>query len=134
MSREVSMQFGKPGTLNRSSGGGSSSGGLTLLWTNPSPTASFAAQSVSIDLNDFSYYGVILKFQNTQDVYSPIYIYPVNELLNFAMIIYGGNSNRTGDRRFAYSISNRAISFNAANYNGSANNAYCVPYQIFGIR
>ena len=38
------------------------SDGMKLLWTNPSPTASFAAQTVSLDLSQYRF--VLIFFQN----------------------------------------------------------------------
>lgn len=35
-------------------------GGVSLLWTNPSPTASFSPQKINLDLSGFS--GVLIKF------------------------------------------------------------------------
>ena len=41
------------------------SGGMTLLWTNPAPTSSFSAQTIPIDLSNYSAVAVFTDYTST---------------------------------------------------------------------
>lgn len=111
----------------------------TLLWTNASPTSSFANQSVINNSTDSIYetYDALLivaREFNTSD-------------RNTAEIVFKGiggaihcwastNNNRNGMRTVNfYKIANTTIvSFGDCEYNGSTNNSYCIPYKIYGLK
>lgn len=55
MSRQVSMQFGKPIVgVNQGESTGSGAG-VTLLWTNSDPASTFAAQKISLNLAEYEW-------------------------------------------------------------------------------
>lgn len=133
MSRTVSMQFGKPGGAVQNAGGSS---GITFdtLWTNPSPTSSFAAQDVDVDLSNYTWFAVKYKYQTSYPHDCPLAVFSVDEE-NKILMVSNISTNRTGGRVLYYTISTKKIHFNAAGYNGSAtSNITCVPIEIYGIK
>jgi hypothetical protein len=124
------MRYGSAGNTANTSGVG-----LDLLWENASPAASFAAQTISVDLSNYSWFAVLFRFgitSGTQDD-QPLAVFPVDEVSK-RLIIAASGTNRTGGRALTYSTSSKTISVGAASYNGAANNAYAIPVKIFGIR
>jgi len=105
-----------------------------LLWTNPSPSSSFAAQTVSVDLSDYSYFIVdCLFYTGDQDLFIPWSFFPVDEKKHYLQIS-NDTVNRTGGRTASYNDANKKISFAAAHYNGATNNGYIIPFRIYGIK
>ena len=133
MSIDVAMQFGKPGEATQQSGGGGGGITFTLLWENQSPTAQFAAQSISIDLSPYKLFYIVWYYSSTNDTNRTenSAIFQVNE--NSKMLYSVGNNNTTGNRYFTYSNTNKQITFTVARHNNSNNNAYDVPVRIYGI-
>ena len=106
---------------------------LVPLWTNPSPTSSFAAQDVSVDLSPYDWFVVETRWSTTSDLVLPLEMFEVDE--NRHMVWMGNNSsNRTGGRVFTYSVANQEISFEGGYYNGSASNAYVIPLAVYGVK
>ena len=103
-----------------------------LLWTNASPSSSFAAQTISIDLSNYSWILIAHKAAASGSNLS-VDIFLVGTQGHLRIV------NSAIARRVA-SVSNTGVEFNAG-YNltqgGSSyntNNGVCVPYQIYGIR
>ena len=48
-------------------------------------------------------------------------------------IMYIAN-NYTGARGFSYSVANKVISFTKGEYKGETNNAYVIPFRIYGVK
>lgn len=106
---------------------------LVLLWTNSSPTSSFAAQDVSVDLSPYDWYVIETKWSSSSGLVLPLTMFEVDETRH--MVWMGNNStNRTGGRAFTYSIANQAITFEGGYYNASASNAYAIPLNIYGVK
>lgn len=110
------------------------SGGLLmkLIWTNPNPTATFAAQTVSIDLSGYDAVMVLARTFTSTDA---------NVALVSAFTLIGEYgyleltspvSNNTGARRF--NVTSSGIDFERCGYNGGAQNNYLVPQRIYGIK
>ena len=110
---------------------------LPLLWTNASPTSSFSAQTVAIDLTD--YYFVLVEFYsdtgNTRGVN--------------AILARNGSAQRTGfsgvnQNRLAFlkrdatvSISGVVFSDGSADYSSIdpvTANTVMIPYKIYGLK
>ena len=129
----VVMRYGSGGTNSGRSAGGSGGGvTMTKLWTNLSPTASFSAQNVSVDLSSYDYYAVQLRFSTSYDYRTEIRIFPVNEETN-NLDTPQIAQNRTAGRHCTYNATNKELAFDGATYNGSSNNAYAIPLYIWGI-
>lgn len=125
----VAMKYGAGGGV----GGRSGSSFRTPLWTNPNPTSSFAAQTISIDLNAYDWFAIEARWSTSSDLVIPLCIYNVDESRHI-ISLSNDASNRTGGRQFTYSASNRAISFEGGYYNGSSSNASVIPIAIYGIK
>ena len=133
----IAMRYGS-GDYSRSggaSGGGSGGITMTLLWTNPSPTASFAAQTISLDLSEYDAVVIgVHNFASSDNQYGLIYqfcIKAVSGVDNMLQIVSASN-NRNGLRRA--NVVDTGVWFSACTYNGGTNNGYCIPYQIIGIK
>ena len=118
-------------------GGG---GGLspTVLWTNPSPTSSFASQTVALSqaLSNFTYYMVIFKSTNGGSRYNSTGLLPVG---------LRGHCNLASDcnytRPFDFSSDYTGIVFDNCKKFGTYgsgtqtnSNNNCTPYQIIGFK
>lgn len=106
---------------------------LVLLWTNSSPTSSFAAQDVSVDLSPYDWFAIEYRYSSTSTLIVPLAMFEVDENRHI-LSVANNTSNRTGGRIFTYSISNKEISFEGGNYNGSAANTSTIPVAIYGIK
>lgn len=103
------------------------------LWENASPTSSFGAQSISVDLSGYSWFAIEIQFQTSQTDNPALQEFRVDEvrkLINLA----SSTNNRTGGRHVTWSASAKTLTFDGAYYNGSANNSYCIPLRIYGIK
>jgi hypothetical protein len=105
---------------------------MTKLWENPSPSASFAAQSLQIDLTE---YNIILTLA-TNGI-SALNGTSINDSVNICepVAAAGGLFNR---RRLGY-ITATGITFNDCYKGtslsaGSVDNGNCVPLVIYGIK
>lgn len=116
------------------------SGGAELLWTNPSPTSAFPAQTLSIDLSNYDGVFIISRGWNTK-FYAPVKIFIPKD--GKAHICLGNQTDKNyeneniGDNAW-YSryvtVTNNDITFSsgyvasgASNYNNA-----CIPVEIYG--
>lgn len=117
------------------SGGGGSGGGITMtpLWNNPSPTAAFAAQTVSLDLSG---YDAVIILCVTDRTTSPLRHFMSNIMLvdgnNWSLWGVGGASTYTYNRMV--DVLTTGLTFSTGYRNGSASTDRCVPITIYGIR
>ena len=116
-------------------------GGVSMksLWTNASPTSNFAAQTISLNLSGYEY--VLVRYLYSTDYQS---------LNQIAIVKVGGDAylTFTGVASTNIYLSQRTISvgsdsvvFGAPVYKTyastskpTANNKYCIPVEIIGIR
>ena len=116
----------------------------TVLWTNPSPTVSFGAQTVTLSQNieDFQYIAVYNRVSTTNTSESYV-MCTVDEFKNF--ILTGTHTNMalgirlSGNRSFAravyYSNATQIEFANAYEMTApSGNNAYVIPTKIVGLK
>ena len=99
-----------------------------LLWTNPSPTSEFAAQTISLNLTE--YVGVIVEFYHGdthQYVSSRVYVKKTD---NFSNKFGGGFVVDAAYAKNILALNNEGIQFD----NGSPNNTSCIPYKIYGVK
>ena len=125
----VSMRYGSGGNVG---GRGGSSSLLTLLWDNPSPENSFAAQTISIDLSAYDWFAVRAKFSIATPQDMPLYIFSVDENTKRVFVV-AADANRVGARSITYDMENMTLDISGATYNGSANNNSCIPLEIYGV-
>lgn len=103
------------------------------LWTNESPSASFAAQDVEVD--NFSDYSIVLvvyrHFGSANTMGHGVL--PIMGVGNYLLNVVSTSNNRNGNRNLTVYESGK-ISFTACTYNNSTNNDYGVPLGIYGIK
>lgn len=105
---------------------------MDLLWTNPNPSSSFSAQTIPIDLSDYSliiishYTNNAVGFDTAQVIQQ---IIPKADGQSF--LIAGMNYYQ---RRKVSAISNSGITFNSGQYIAQENNTVCIPQKIYGIK
>lgn len=118
-------------------------GWATLLWTNASPTSSFAGQSVALDSDGSAYdtydaYLVIALEFNSSDRHTSEIIF--KDVIGAIHCWASTNNNRNGQRTVNvykttfYASYGTMMQFQACEYNGSINNSYCIPYKIYGLK
>lgn len=101
-----------------------------LLWTNPSPTSSFSAQTVNLNSSNYDMYEVIFYGSNTKaNTFSTGKI-PKGENAFLQQVYYSGgvqirNRDVTYTTDTSYSIGNGTL-------NNTTNNTQCVPAYIIG--
>lgn len=121
------------------SGGGT----MDLLWTNGSPTANFASQTVALsaEWSDYDFILVTYIFSTSTADRATVLI-PVRESLggsipDYAMRINAATSNRTGGRSVTLAVNSgnyNRVTFGSASYNTSTANGYVIPIIIYGIK
>mgnify|MGYP007122041853 CR=1 FL=1 len=116
----VSMKFGQPNDNNTAP-----NLHWELLWENDDPSASFAAQTIDLDL--VSYYLVMVEYRMTSANTSCLQA-PVGSALNM-IVVSSNSSNRTGYR--TATINNDGIVFSNCTYNNATSNNYSVPLRIW---
>lgn len=104
-------------------------GTMTLLWTNPSPTASFAPQTVNVDTQA---YGMILVLCKNGSSIAPVVggddptVYEISCAANAAAGAYQSRG---------YQIKSDGVQFFGGAQGGvKADNSYAVPILMYGIK
>lgn len=100
-----------------------------LLWTNPSPTSSFAAQTISLDLSDYDEVEIEAKQLANGSI---IQLCRVGIGKQTKCLFRDGNANNFYTRTFITSTS--SVQFGDAYYNATLTNTDCVPTAIYGIK
>ena len=102
-----------------------------LLWTNPSPTSAFSAQTISLDLSEYD------------DVEVEFKVYPSEDVVNVASAGIGEvgvcstvrtDTWLTQARTFTVSATGVAFSDCRLGSNASVYNNHSVPLKIYGIK
>ncbi|MBQ5900532.1 MAG: hypothetical protein IIW86_01595 [Clostridia bacterium] len=103
---------------------------MTLLWTNPSPTVAFAAQTVSLDLS--SYEAVMVKFFTVTD--TPRYFTHIMFIdgNSWAVSAIGGSASNRYNR--LVTVSTTGLVFTNGYMNGTSGTKNAVPTEIYGIK
>lgn len=112
---------------------GTISKNMVLLWENPNPSASFASQTINVNLAGYNMFAVVAIWSVTSGSRIPFCFIPAEDG-TYGIPMQSAASNRTGGRDATFNISNGTVYFGNASYNGAQNNGYCVPYQIIGIK
>lgn len=98
-----------------------------LLWTNPNPSSNFTAQTVSVDLTNYS--GVIVEFNKTDTskiVASRVYAKKTDDLSIFGC----GFIADTAIARNILAVNNTGVQFGNVN----TGTEVCIPYKIYGVK
>lgn len=99
-----------------------------LLWTNPSPTTEFQAQTVELDLSGYGAVMVVCKQATTSSVYNVAI--GIKDLQNQTVARVGASA--MADRKFT--PTDTGIQFTTGyDQNNSARADWIVPYKIYGV-
>jgi len=101
----------------------------TSVWTNTSTSTSFAAQTVQIDLS--SYTEVMIKFARADSDPTKGVFYFYARVGDYLYAFYSFYLSGFKSRQRSATIASTGITFTQAEDNGSANNTYLVPLEIF---
>ena len=106
-----------------------------LLWTNSSPTSTFASQTISVSLDSYTHIGVIFKQAYSVNYYFPMAIYQKG-----LPGTYAAHSNGILTKRNITSISASGVTFGNGLYydddlgSEKTSNGFIIPYKIYGIK
>lgn len=111
---------------------------LKTLWTNPSPTASFAAQNVALSSSDYDLLLFVHRANNGSTAPCNSLVVPKGQNGNFAtsgtsasgVIANDRRITYTDDTHIAYADNYYCLSHNAASVSNTRN----IPYKIYGIK
>ena len=119
-------------------------GGVSMksLWINASPTSDFATQTISLNLSGYEY--VLVRYLYSTDYQSDdqIAVFKVGRAgyLTFTGAASTSSGNILLSQR-TISVGSDSVAFGAPVYknysstaNATANNKYCIPVEIIGIR
>lgn len=122
----VSMKYGSDGD-NKTAGVR-----FDLIWTNPDPTATFAAQTISLNLRMYKFIIVVARNFAVGDSNFGMLSQLCLKGVDTAFMVGAYTNNRNGIR--VVTPSDTGVTFAACKYNNGTNNNYGVPYYIYGIR
>lgn len=115
-------------------GGGVSTDWFTKLWENPTPTASFASQPITLASGVYDFLLIVFNINNAS--VSPSRSVIVRNDFNSVDInhtyYYGGTTNTR--KRTITKLTSTSLSIGDADQNGTTNNAFCIPLAIYGIQ
>ena len=130
----IAMQYGSGGYIAQGGGGGGGGGStgieMVLVWTNSDPTTNFAAQEIALDLSEYDAIVINVKCSTSLDEYFSALLIKTQPTT-----MMGGNVGTT-----AYYYKRQAgfgsakVQFGDAFRNTTKNNAYAIPYQIYGVK
>ena len=111
---------------------------MTKLWENPSPTSSFASQTVTLASDDYDFLLFIHRANNGSTAPCNSLIVPKGQSGNFAVAGTSSNGVIGNDRRITYTDDTH-IAYGDNNYcygtnATSVSNTRNIPYLIYGIK
>ncbi len=102
-----------------------------LLWTNPNPTATFAGQTIAIDLSDYDEVSIVVAMYSANSIqYTETYDGKVGEHLIISDFFLANNSGITR----LCDIASSGVTFTAGYAGEAVNNDACIPLRIYGIK
>ena len=104
---------------------------MDLLWTNASPKSVFGSQTVSLDLSKYNLISIYYFYENNGR-YNKQAIFKRN-IANEAWLDFLLDTSNYSCR-LINSINDNGVVFGTGLHNGSENNLFCIPYQIYGIK
>ena len=116
-------------------------GGVSMksLWANASPTSNFAAQTISLNLSDYEY--VLVRYLYSTDYQNIDQIAIVKVGKEAYLTFTGAVSTSIYVTQRTISVGSNSVAFGAPAYktyastsSPTANNKYCIPVEIIGIK
>lgn len=117
--------------------------GATLLWTNPSPEAEFAAQTLEVDSSQYARIKIIfVNINNSPEGKSFHTAEYIEKGLRYRAEFMGMSYNNSqNDYSRKFTLNDKNIVFEKTYRNGGTsevlnlpNNCVCVPYKIYGYK
>lgn len=105
-------------------------GGI-ILWTNPNPTSSFAAQTITLSSSDYDFYEIYCSYSNQTSQYLNCYKSIKGE--GTIMSLHGFSTNLSARRKVDYNNATSLI-ISDANGDNATNNSYLIPRYIIGYK
>ena len=118
--------------VDNNSGGGGGDSGIELLWSNPSPSSAFDAQTISIDMSRYGAVIIRLRASTTGGQYTNnIVMKGTSETGNTSLFIRAYSSSNMFTR--GAKLVNEGVIFTTGYQNGTAGTGYAIPVSIYGI-
>lgn len=101
-----------------------------MLWENDDPAATFAAQTVSLDLSNYDGISILYRNQTDGEYHLNTGHIPKDTQ---GVLWYGYQSGNHVHRGFTANAN--GVTFNACQYSGGSNdNKFCIPLIIYGVK
>lgn len=107
---------------------------MDLLWENDDLSASFAAQTVQVDLSAYTHYVIVPIFSTSNQNASPAVLNVAKDGIVAGLVVGSGTNNNVGSRTCYYDSSVPGIVFAGGRYGGANNNGYCIPKAVYGVK
>lgn len=121
-------------------GGSGASGGVTeqpmktdLLWENPSPSSSFAAQTVPLDLTPYKYI-IIVATATSSDVNGGFAFGRVGDGIQYNIALRNYNTSVTYAYVRRFEVTTTGITFETGIRDTTEGTGYAIPKAIYGVR
>ena len=107
-----------------------------LLWTNGTPSANFAAQTLGFDVSEYKFLGILFHHSTSSTNGTFVIVYNIQGKYQLALDVQAGkilfrnyqvNSNNKLEFADCYTI-------NSYGSGGQASNSSLIPYQIYGLK
>ena len=108
--------------------------GMDLLWTNASPTSSFAAQTINLSLNNYRFIAIDYVYSTTSQEKRPLDVIINTENSGYIQMY---QSKFEFLIRRKYTILSNGIAFSSGEQAASSTttkNDYAIPVHIYGIK
>lgn len=117
-----------------------SGGGVTeqsmktdFLWENPSPSSSFAAQTVSLDLTPYKYV-IIVATATTSDVNGGFAFGRVGDGIQYNIVLRNYNTSSTFAYVRRFEVTTTGVTFETGIRDTTEGTGYAIPKAIYGVR
>lgn len=112
-------------------------GGVTydLLWTNPNPTADFAADTITLSESAANYDFLVIEYKNSKtSTYRGLFTVPTDAqctLYFYSDVFYTRNITAISGTSVTIDDAKRIATYGAA---GTVSNVALIPYKIYGMK
>ena len=117
-----------------------SGGGVTersmktdFLWENPSPSSSFAAQTVSLDLTPYKYV-IIVATATASDINGGFAFGRVGDGIQYNIVLRNYNTSVTDAYVRRFEVTTAGVTFETGIRDTTAGAGYAIPKAIYGVR
>ena len=99
-----------------------------LLWTNSSPSSSFASQTAQFDMTDYDVGICLFGYDTSGNPWCEVYF---SKNGTYICNMYNTNTSRVFR---TFSASSSGVTFDGGNSAGGSNNGAAIPLAIYGIK